>query len=66
MPHRAIWDKTMPDKYINARDIELVGGIVNAIIHIILLLLPQKVIWSLDMARHRKTGVSLVFMVGIL
>lgn len=38
----------------------------NIILDTFILILPQRVIWKLQMSRKRKFGISLVFSVGIL
>jgi hypothetical protein len=38
----------------------------NLIMDIFIFLLPQRVIWTLQMSRRRKTGISVVFSVGLL
>lgn len=42
------------------------SGAINAFSDIILLLLPQGVIWKLQMPLKRKIAVSLVFLTGLL
>ncbi|KAH8648724.1 hypothetical protein BGZ60DRAFT_570018 [Tricladium varicosporioides] len=43
----------------------LASGIINLISDIIILALPQKVIWKLHISRRNKIGVSLLFTIGI-
>jgi hypothetical protein len=42
------------------------SGIINLVSDIMILALPQKVIWKLHISTHNKVGVSLLFAVGIL
>ncbi|KAI5865996.1 hypothetical protein GGS23DRAFT_363716 [Durotheca rogersii] len=41
------------------------AGILNLISDVIILALPQWVIWRLNMSRARKLGLSLLFLIGI-
>lgn len=44
----------------------LATAVVNAIVDLASLIVPQKVTWSLQMSKSRKIGVSIIFAVGIL
>lgn len=66
IPHRAIWEITIPARCINSKAIVLAGAIINLISDVIILLLPQKTIWSLNMPTRKKSGVSIIFAFGIL
>ncbi|KAI0848450.1 hypothetical protein F5Y00DRAFT_262544 [Daldinia vernicosa] len=41
------------------------AGILNLISDVIILALPQWIIWRLNMSRARKLGISLLFVIGI-
>ncbi|KAF2260236.1 hypothetical protein CC78DRAFT_418336, partial [Lojkania enalia] len=41
------------------------SGFINLLSDIIILMLPQKVIWGLNVTRKQKIGMSLLFVVGI-
>ncbi|KAI0594689.1 hypothetical protein F4775DRAFT_419798 [Biscogniauxia sp. FL1348] len=41
------------------------SGILNLISDVIILALPQWIIWRLNMSRARKFGLSLLFMIGV-
>ncbi len=67
IPHRRIWDLTIPHgKCIDVRLIYLPVAAINLFADIIILLLPQRTIWTLHMTIKKKIGVALVFAIGIL
>lgn len=51
---------------INKRALDLSSAYFNLVADLFILLLPQRVIWTLQMSRQRKIGVSSIFSVGIL
>ncbi|KAI1128526.1 hypothetical protein F5Y10DRAFT_240288 [Nemania abortiva] len=65
-PHNGIWDKTIPARCINHKALDLSSATINLASHLLILILPQWVIWKLNMTRRKKIGVSLIFAVGIL
>ncbi|KAI1180243.1 hypothetical protein F4777DRAFT_598147 [Nemania sp. FL0916] len=65
-PFQKIWDKTLPGTCIDFKKIHLCAAIVNLNLNIAILILPQKIIWSLQMSRSNKVGVSTVFAIGFL
>ncbi|KAI3339261.1 hypothetical protein F4824DRAFT_508660 [Ustulina deusta] len=66
IPHRRIWDLTIPHgKCIDVRLIYLPVAAINLFADIIILLLPQRTIWTLHMTIKKKIGVALVFAIGI-
>lgn len=44
----------------------LASAAMNVIIDLIILFLPQRVIWNLKMSFQKKLGVSVVFSLGVL
>ncbi|KAI6089741.1 hypothetical protein F4821DRAFT_230826 [Hypoxylon rubiginosum] len=65
-PISAKWDKLIPGSCINTMALDTISSIFNIVSDFAILLLPQKIIWRLQMTRKRKIGVSLVFAVGLL
>ncbi|KAI1824024.1 hypothetical protein F4861DRAFT_285973 [Xylaria intraflava] len=65
-PHEKIWDPTVEGHCINMRAETLVSAIVNLVSDLVILALPQMVIWKLNMSRAKRLGISCVFAVGIL
>lgn len=65
-PHNKIWDPVLPGKCVNTSFSSTLVASVNFTTDIILIILPQKVIWGLQMSIQRRIGVSLIFLVGVL
>jgi hypothetical protein len=65
-PYRRNWDKTIPGTCIDIKIINLSTAIINFILDIAILILPQKIIWGLQMSTQRKFGMSIIFAIGIM
>ncbi|KAH9897411.1 hypothetical protein F4778DRAFT_743489 [Xylariomycetidae sp. FL2044] len=66
-PREFIWDKTRAGGHcIESKYADVTAGIVNLVSDVLILLLPQKVIWKLQMPLKQKLGVSVIFAMGIL
>ncbi|KAI1410736.1 hypothetical protein F5Y13DRAFT_192062 [Hypoxylon sp. FL1857] len=66
-PYRRIWDKTVPGSTcIDTKATAVAASAINIVLDIITLILPQRIIWRLQMPIKQKIGVSLVFMIGVL
>ncbi|KAI0430523.1 hypothetical protein F5Y09DRAFT_341576 [Xylaria sp. FL1042] len=66
IPHRAIWDKTVPAKCLNQKIVYIVAAAVGVVSHVFILGLPQTIIWKLKMNTKKKIGVSVIFATGVL
>lgn len=44
----------------------LASGVINLISDIIILILPQRIIWGLNVTRQRKIQISVLFAIGLL
>jgi hypothetical protein len=66
IPQNAIWDVTVHGKCFNYKAMEMAGAAINLVSDLIILILPQRVIWTLNMSTSRKLGVSFIFAIGIL
>ncbi|KAI1173476.1 hypothetical protein F4777DRAFT_449930 [Nemania sp. FL0916] len=60
------WDKSLTGHCLNGTVLALTSATVNLAFDIIILILPQRVIWSLNMSTLRRFGVSIVFVIGLL
>ncbi|KAI1129660.1 hypothetical protein F5Y10DRAFT_263886 [Nemania abortiva] len=49
-----------------AEILDLFSASINLVLDIAILLLPQRVIWKLQMSRRRRMGISFVFAIGAL
>ena len=65
-PHEAIWKFWLPSKCYSLPKVMLTSATVQVISDLAMFLLPQRLIWSLQMSLQRKLGVSVMFSVGIL
>jgi hypothetical protein len=66
VPFERIWDKTVPGVCYNGRPLNLAIGIFNFISDVLILFLPQKLIWSLNMSMKRKIGIAVTFATGLV
>ncbi|KAI0408573.1 hypothetical protein F4802DRAFT_547982 [Xylaria palmicola] len=66
MPREYWWDRTIKGHCADTRNLPIVTGVLNAVIDLFILLLPQAIIWKLNMSRRKRWGVSLVFFVGTI
>lgn len=60
------WKPMVPGVCISRRSFDFSSGCINLALDIIILLLPQRTIWKLNMSLKRKVGTSLVFSIGVL
>ncbi|KAI0968051.1 hypothetical protein F4678DRAFT_232522 [Xylaria arbuscula] len=65
-PHEKIWHPTIPGTCFNTKAFFISNATLNLASDIIILALPQRIIWRLKMSREKKIGVSLVFAVGVI
>ncbi|KAI1736862.1 hypothetical protein F4680DRAFT_468733 [Xylaria scruposa] len=65
-PFEKNWNLLLPGKCINVIAITVGAPIANLVFDVIIFLLPQKVIWGLQMRFWVKIGTSFVFAVGLL
>ncbi|KAI3317471.1 hypothetical protein HD806DRAFT_514695 [Xylariaceae sp. AK1471] len=65
-PHEKIWNMNLPGKCFNTKAFFITNAVLNLTSDIIILALPQKIIWGLKMSKQKKIGVSLVFAVGVV
>ena len=66
-PYNSIWDKTVPgSQCIDVKALFLSSAVLDLASDIAVLILPQMIIWSLQMSTQKKLGVSVLFTMGIL
>ncbi|KAI0425116.1 hypothetical protein F5Y09DRAFT_335225 [Xylaria sp. FL1042] len=67
IPFAAIYNKTVPGHCLpNMRILDVFANAFNLATDLIILALPQGVIWNLRMSSLRRLGLSFVFAVGLL
>ncbi|KAI0970199.1 hypothetical protein F4678DRAFT_132587 [Xylaria arbuscula] len=60
------WDKSLTGHCLNGTVLALTSATVNLAFDIVIFILPQRIIWTLNMSTSRRLGVSAVFIVGLL
>ncbi|KAI0877414.1 hypothetical protein GGS24DRAFT_511432 [Hypoxylon argillaceum] len=61
------WDKTIPGGHCDNDDLlSPLSAVINLVIDITILFIPQRVIWKLNLNSKMKLGISVVFVAGIL
>ena len=64
IPHAKIWNRLLPGKCIDSKSVDITSAVINFVIDVVALILPQKVIWGLNMPFEKRLGVSAIFIVG--
>lgn len=66
-PHESIWKFYIPERQcFDLVPVQLASGGVQLASDIIMLILPQKIIWGLRLSWKKQLGLSLIFSLGIL
>lgn len=66
-PFHSIWDVTVPNrKCFNIKALDVAAAAIDLICDIAITILPQQVIWRLQMSTRTRLGISLLFSIGIL
>ncbi|KAJ4397790.1 hypothetical protein N0V93_002027 [Gnomoniopsis smithogilvyi] len=66
VPHQAIWEFYLPSKCYNLPTVMLTSASVQVFSDVVMAMLPQKVIWGLNMNLQRRIGIAIIFSVGLL
>ena len=66
VPRARIWNKSVPGTCLDNAAVLNTNGIFNLLTDVIILLVPLKAVWSLQLDRRRKIGVVMVFTLGFL
>ena len=65
-PRAKYWDPDIPGHCINYTKAGLAYGSMNIVSDFIIFILPLPMVWSLQLSRKEKIGVSLIFMSGVM
>ncbi|KAH7244500.1 uncharacterized protein BKA55DRAFT_516221, partial [Fusarium redolens] len=65
-PHNAIWEFYVPSQCYSLPKAMLTSASVQVISDIAMILLPQHIIWKLQMRWQRKVDIAIIFGVGII
>ena len=64
-PVNYLWDKTVSGGHcIDFGILVIVGGVVNTVTDVVMLILPMPVLWKLQMSTRKKWTVSAIFLMG--
>lgn len=66
IPCEKYWNRLLPGHCMATRPLEIASALVNFLVDIGILLLPQRVKWRLNMPTRKKAGVSGIFSLGVL
>ncbi|KAK4033182.1 hypothetical protein C8A01DRAFT_50195 [Parachaetomium inaequale] len=67
IPHQAIWDFTIPNaRCFKLYNLQVSSASIQLASDICMILLPQRVIWTLKMSWQKRMGVSVIFGLGVL
>lgn len=64
LPRESIWNKSVKGTCVNVSALLNTSGLFNTITDVMILLIPVKSVWSLQMDLQRKLGIMAVFTVG--
>ncbi|CAI6091643.1 hypothetical protein V2G26_010209 [Clonostachys chloroleuca] len=66
-PYRRNFNFTVPGvTHFNSSTTIVAGAAINVVLDLVILVIPQRIIWRLKMKKAKKIGVSLIFLIGIL
>lgn len=63
-PRKKIWDPTVDGKCLSIPSLFNASGLFNWITDILMLLIPVKALWKLQMNARTKAGIATVFTLG--
>ncbi|KAI1120196.1 hypothetical protein F5Y10DRAFT_258887 [Nemania abortiva] len=66
MPREKYWNRLLDGTCINDIPLDIASAVVNLVVDVGILLLPQRVIWKLNMTSRNRRGVSAIFGLGII
>ena len=66
LPRARIWDKSVPGQCMDLVTLLDASGLFNIVSDFVILIIPLKGIWSLQLSRKRKVAVYAVFTVGAM
>ncbi|KAK8113615.1 hypothetical protein PG984_014141 [Apiospora sp. TS-2023a] len=60
------WMPMIEGVCLNRRNFDFASACINLILDVIILLIPQRMIWKLHMPLRRKLGISAIFSIGLV
>lgn len=66
-PREKFWNMLITDGHcLDVDVVNIASSVINCVCDFVILLLPQGIIWKLQMPFRRKLGISAIFLVGLL
>lgn len=65
-PFEKTYNPFVPGRCLETYPLYVASAVINMVLDIGILVLPQQVIWRLQMSTRRKLGVAVVFTFGLL
>lgn len=65
-PREKIWNRQLPGRCINVNNLLNTSGMFNFVTDVVILLIPVKSVWKLQMKRKKKVQIVAVFTVGAM
>jgi hypothetical protein len=66
-PREKIWDKTILGGHCVDNNIsDITAGVINLVSDVVILILPQSIIWKLDRPLKDRLGLAFMFCIGVL
>ncbi|GAB1315321.1 hypothetical protein MFIFM68171_05531 [Madurella fahalii] len=66
IPHESIYYPWVAGRCIDRKALGVVTAFFNVVLDLLILILPQPIIWSMKMHRERRLGISAIFGMGLL
>lgn len=63
-PREKIWDHSVPGHCLSISSLFNASGLFNWLTDILILLIPVKTLWRLQMSARKKAGIAAVFTLG--
>ncbi|KAH8732138.1 hypothetical protein GQ44DRAFT_735788 [Phaeosphaeriaceae sp. PMI808] len=64
-PRSKIWNQLEEGKCVNIFAVNVASSVFNFILDLVMLSMPQRIIWNLQLSTKKKVAVSLLFAVGV-
>lgn len=66
VPHQAIWEFYLESTCYDLPKVMLTSASVQVFSDVAMVMLPQRVIWGLNMNLQKRVGIAIIFGVGLL
>jgi hypothetical protein len=66
LPREKIWDPLIPGRCVDLAAVFISGAVINVVSDFTILILPLANVWSLQIQRKRRIGLTAIFLVGLL